>query len=125
MSLIEILVVLSIIAMITAGVAVVVIRHLETARRETTITSARALRQAVTLYQMREASGECPTIEALVKHQFVDSASKTSDAWNTAFAIQCSEEGDITIASAGPDRKLGTSDDLRVPDPPKATALTP
>ncbi len=120
LSLIEILVVLAIIALISGGIALVVIHHLETARIETTRTSARALREAVNLWRMRDGSGECPTIDTLVRMQLVDSASKTTDAWDKPFVIECSEQGEITIASAGPDRKLGSADDIRVPEPPRA-----
>jgi general secretion pathway protein G len=125
LSLIEILVVLSIIALITSGVALVVIRHLETARIETTRTSARALREAVSLWRMRDGSSECPTIDTLVRMQLVDSASKRTDAWDKPFVIECSEQGDITIASPGPDGRLGSADDIRVPEPPRASALAP
>lgn len=125
LTLIEILVVLSIVALITGGIALVVMRHLETARIDTTRTSARALREAVTMWRMRDASSECPTIETLVRMQLVDSASKTTDAWDKPFAIECSEQGDVTITSAGPDRKLGSPDDIRVPEPPRATASNP
>jgi general secretion pathway protein G len=125
LSLIEILVVLSIIALITGSIALVVIRHLETARIETTRTSARALREAVNLWRMRDGSNECPTIDTLVRMQLVDSASKTTDAWDKPFVIECSEQGEITIASSGPDRRLGSADDIRVPEPPRASALAP
>jgi general secretion pathway protein G len=122
LSLIEILVVLSIIALITSGIALVVIRHLETARIETTRTSARTLREAVRMWRMQDASSECPTIDVLVRMQLVDSASKATDAWDKPFVIECSEQGDVTIASAGPDRQLGNADDIRVPEPPRASA---
>jgi general secretion pathway protein G len=125
LSLIEILVVLSIIALITGGIALVVMRHLETARIETTRTSARVLREAVGMWRMRDASSECPTIDTLVRAQLVDTASKTTDAWDKPFFIECGEQGEITIASAGPDRKLGNADDIRVPEPPRASALAP
>jgi general secretion pathway protein G len=125
LSLIEILVVLSIIALITGGIALVVIRHLETARVETTRTSARTLREAVKLWRMRDGSSECPTIDTLVRMQLVDSASKTTDAWDQPFVIECNEQGETTIVSAGPDRKVGNADDIRVPEPPRASALAP
>ncbi len=114
--------VLSIIALISGGVAIVVMRHLESARVETTRTSARALREAIHVWRMRDASNECPSIDALVRTQLVDTASKTTDGWDKPFFIECGDEGEITVASGGPDRKLGTADDIRVPEAPRAQA---
>jgi general secretion pathway protein G len=122
LTLIEILVVLGIIALISGGIAIVVIRHFENARIETARTSARTLRSAVSMWKMNDATGECPTTELLVKQQVVDSAAKTTDPWDRPFIIECADNGDINVVSGGPDRKLGTPDDIRVPEPPKASA---
>jgi hypothetical protein len=48
----------------------------------------------------------------------LDEASKTNDAWDTPFVIECDERGGVAVASAGQDKKLGSPDDIRVPDAP-------
>lgn len=125
MSLIEILVVLAIIALVSGVIAVAVIGHLEKARITTSRESARVLRNAVTSYRMTRASDDCPTVDVLVEAQEIDTASKTLDAWDRPFAIDCDERGAVTVVSGGPDKKVGTPDDIRVPEPPASVARTP
>jgi len=121
-TLIEILVVLSIVALLSGVVAVVVVHHLEGARITTTREAARAIRGAVTSHRMAHAGDDCPTVEALVAAQEIDSASRTTDAWDRPFSISCEDSGGITVVSSGPDRALGTPDDIRVPAPPPPVA---
>jgi general secretion pathway protein G len=122
MTLIEILVVLAIIALISGVVAVAVIRHLEAARIVTTRESARVLRNAVTTHRMTHAADDCPSVATLLAAQEIDSASKTLDAWDRPFTIACDEHGLITVVSGGPDKTIGTNDDVRVPEPPPSVA---
>lgn len=125
MSLIEILVVLGIIALVSGVIAVAVIGHLERARIQTSRESARVLRGAVNTYRMNHSGDECPTVAMLVAAQEIDTASKTVDAWEKPFAIACDDRGGVTVVSAGPDKKLGSTDDIRVPDPPAPVAAAP
>lgn len=122
MTMIEILVVLAIVALISGVIAVAVIGHLERARIQTSRESARVIRGAVTTYRMDHGGEECPTIDLLVTSQQIDRASKTLDAWDKPFTIECDERGDATVVSAGPDKRVGTPDDIRVPEPPKPLA---
>jgi type II secretory pathway pseudopilin PulG len=124
MSLMEILVVLAIIGLVSGVIAVAVIGHLDKARITTSRESARVLRNAVSSYRMARSGDECPTVEMLVADQEIDRASKTIDAWDKPFRIECDERSGVTVVSSGPDKKLGTPDDIRVPDPP-AVAQTP
>lgn len=121
-SLLEILVVLAIIGLIAGVTAVAMFKFIPEARIKTTRESARAVRASVSLYRMQHATEDCPTLPMLIQSQLIDEASKTTDAWETPFAIECDERGGILVASAGPDKKLGTPDDVRVPDPPPAQA---
>jgi general secretion pathway protein G len=115
LSLIEILVVLAIIAMISGVVAITVVSHLDKARKETTRQSALALRSIASTYRMDRAGEECPTVEMLVAANAIDEASKKLDAWDRPFEIQCDDHGGIRVASGGPDKQLGTEDDIRAP----------
>lgn len=125
MTLIEILVVLGIVALISGVIAVAVIGHLERARVQTSRESARVIRLAVTSYRLNHGGDECPSVDVLVASQEIDRASKTVDAWEKPFTIECDERGDATVVSAGPDKKAGTPDDIRVPEPPKSVAAGP
>jgi prepilin-type N-terminal cleavage/methylation domain-containing protein len=122
MTLIEVLVVLGIVALISGVIAVAVIGHLERARIQTSRESARVIRGAVTSYRLDHGGDECPIVDVLVAAQHIDRASKTIDAWDKAFVIECDERGDATVVSGGPDKRVGTPDDIRVPEPPKSVA---
>ncbi len=116
-TLLEILVVLAIIALMAGVVAIGVIKHLETARITTTKQSALALRTAAIGHRMQHPGEDCPTLDVLSRSEAIDPATKAKDAWDQAFDISCDERGAVRVASAGPDRKLGTQDDVIVPDP--------
>ncbi len=110
MTLIEIMIVITIFAMIAGGVAVALLPRLEEARIKSTKTDAQALRSAVMLYVADNPRG-CPTVEDLVNERYLDGSKRTADAWDTDFVISC-EDGDIAVLSAGPDLEFNTEDDI-------------
>lgn len=110
MTLIEIMIVITIFAMIAGGVAVALLPRLEEARIKSTKTDAQALRSAVMLYVADNPRG-CPTVEDLVNERYLDGSRRTADAWDTEFQISC-EDGDIAVLSAGPDLEFNTEDDI-------------
>lgn len=110
MTLIEIMIVITIFAMIAGGVAVALLPRLEEARIKSTKTDAQALRSAVMLYVADNPRG-CPTVEDLVNERYLDGSKRTADAWDTDFQISC-EDGDIAVFSAGPDLEFNTEDDI-------------
>ncbi len=122
MSLIEILVVLSIIALISGVIGIAVVGHLERARISTSRQSALTLRNAVNTFRLNHAADDCPTVDALVAAREIDKASKTLDAWDMPFVVKCDEQGDVSVVSGGPDKKIGTPDDIRAPEPPPSVA---
>ncbi len=120
-SLLEILVVLAIIGLIAGTTALALFKFIPEARIKTTRESAQVIRRAVSLHRMDHGT-ECPTLPALVQLQLIDPASKTTDAWDVPFGIECDERGLVTVVSAGPDKHMNTSDDIRVPAPPAPVA---
>ena len=110
MTLIEIMIVITIFAMIAGGVAVALLPRLEEARIKSTKTDAQALRSAIMLYVADNPRG-CPTVEDLVNDRYLDGTRRTADAWDTPFQISC-EDGDISVFSAGPDLEFNTEDDI-------------
>ncbi len=109
-TLIEIMIVITIFAMMAGGVAVALLPQLEKARLKTTKTDAQGLRSAVMLYVADNPRG-CPTVEDLVTERYLDRTRRTADAWDTPFQITC-EDGDISVVSAGPDLQFNTEDDI-------------
>ena len=109
-TLIEIMIVITILAMMVTGVAVAVLPRLQEARIKSTKADAQAMRSAIMLYVADNPRG-CPTVEDLVSERYLDGSKRTADAWDTEFQMTC-EGGDITVVSAGPDLEFNTEDDI-------------
>lgn len=113
-TLVEVLIVVTIMALISGGAVLVAFPALREARVKTAITSAGAVRQAAQLYievDMAGATDKCPTIEDLVAAKKLERG-KTEDPWNRAFKILC-VDGEVRVLSVGADGKEGTPDDVR------------
>ncbi|MBL8608565.1 MAG: prepilin-type N-terminal cleavage/methylation domain-containing protein [Myxococcales bacterium] len=113
-TLIEILIVLAIIGIIAGGVALVAVPQYLKSQITSTHTNAIELHRAAELWRAGHA-GECPTPDRLKTDGVIGPTSKTTDAWNRPYSIRC-EDAAVTVASAGPDQKEGTTDDIKVPD---------
>jgi len=114
-TLIEVMIVVVIIGLISGGVAVAVLPRLKEASIKTTQTSARELRRAAEQWRGMRGGDLCPTIEVLRQEKAIDTASKITDAWDNPFKIICADD-ETTVMSAGPDKKEGTADDIRIPE---------
>ncbi len=113
-TLIEVMIVVVILGLIAGGVAVAVLPKLKEAQIKTTRTSALELRRAAETWRSMHGD-DCPTPDILKSDRAVDAASKLTDAWDNPFKIVC--DGDETVVSSfGPDKKEGTTDDIRVPE---------
>jgi len=110
-TLIEIMIVITIVALMVTGAAVAILPQLGKARIKTTKTDAQALRSAIMLY-VADNPRECPTVEDLVSQKYLDASKRTTDAWDTEFQISC-ESGEIKVLSAGPDLEFNTEDDIQ------------
>ena len=120
-TLIEVMIVVVILGLIAGSVAVAVLPRLTKAQIETTRTSAKSLRTAAETWKGENGGTDCPTAQVLVQSKMVDSASKLTDAWDNPFKITC-EEDEIYVFSAGPDKREGTKDDIRVPETQQPTS---
>jgi general secretion pathway protein G len=115
-SLLEIVVVVAIIAMISAGITVAVTKHAADAKRRLSITNAVAIRQAVKAWWLENDASQCPTVKLLVADGSLDRRKNVElDAWMEPWKIECSSQ-DATVMSKGPDRKAQTEDDISVPE---------
>jgi general secretion pathway protein G len=113
-TLVEVLIVVTIMALIAGGAVLVAFPQLREARVKTAITSAGAVRQAAQLYvevDMAGATDRCPTVEDLVVAKKLERG-KTEDPWGRPFKINC-VDGEIRAVSVGADGKEGTPDDVR------------
>jgi len=118
MSLVEVMIVVVIIGLIASGAALGVFPKLKQAQVDTTKTGARTIRQAAESWRGGHAADECPTPKQLIEEKQLDTASKISDAWDKPFKILCEDE-ETYVMSGGPDKKEGTADDIKIPEPLK------
>lgn len=113
-TLIEVLIVVAIMAMLSAGVAVFALPKFKEAQVSTAKTSAQVLRRAVQDWQRVNNESTCPTISQLVEGKHLDSGSNTDDPWGMPWGLVCTDD-DVFVQSMGPDKKEGTTDDISVP----------
>jgi general secretion pathway protein G len=110
-TLIEVLIVVAIMAMLSAGVAFGVMPKFKESRIKSAITGAQTIRKAAELYQATSDSDKCPTVQDLVSSKNLD-GTHTEDPWGKPYKIVC-EDGDVHVISGGNDKKEGTEDDVK------------
>lgn len=74
-------------------------------------SDAQALAAASTTWLGSHAGG-CPTPERLRADGEISRGSKLTDPWDRPYRIECPEEGSLVVRSDGPDRRVGTADDI-------------
>ena len=113
-TLVEVLIVVAIMAMVSAAVAVGAIKYYRETRVKTAKIDAGGIREGVKGWWMRQEDDRCPTVDELISDGILDEGSSRKDPWGTAWRIECAGTR-VTVSSDGPDRKQGTEDDIRVP----------
>ncbi len=115
MTLIEIMIVVAIIAMVAGGVAAVAIPRLNDASKTQARTNCRGVRNAVKQWRVSEGDYTgCPTMSQLIEDKFLDAGQDLNDPWGQSYDISCSDD-EVTVTSPGPDKNLGSKDDISVP----------
>ncbi len=113
-TLVEVLIVVAIIALVSGGISVGVIKYWGDAQLRTTETNARAIRGAVKTWWIDHDRSQCPTVDELVAAGTLDKDTTRRDAWGESWRIDCADD-DVTVTSHGRDRRAGTADDIRIP----------
>lgn len=110
-TLVEVLIVLAIMALIAGSAVFLVFPQLAKAKIDTTVLSAQTIKKAVELYKNIDGADGCPTVDDLVNAKKLEKG-RTNDSWGTPFKIQCKEGDEITVISAGKNKKEGDADDV-------------
>lgn len=111
MTLVEIMIVVIIMALIATAVGVAVLPRLKQARVDSTRADAQTVSSGVQMYVADNPGGDCPSMDDLTSGGYINSSTRTADAWDGEFVIDCQGD-DVTVTSSGPDRQLGTEDDI-------------
>jgi general secretion pathway protein G len=114
-TLIEILIVLAIVGLIAGGVAVVAVPKYQESQKNQAKIDARTIHPVAEKYRVDHPGEPCPTVELLRDKKELSAASKITDPWDTPYKIVCNDD-DTYIMSAGPDKREGTPDDIRIPE---------
>jgi hypothetical protein len=70
-----------------------------------------SIRGATEMYLAQNPRAACPTVETLVRERILSSRARRLDPWDRALVISCDGEN-VKVVSRGPDRVLGTADDI-------------
>jgi hypothetical protein len=96
-----------------AAVTAVVVAHAGTGdEHAVAIDAGRRVLAAVESWQTENSDG-CPTITQLVDDGRLEEDARTDDPWGNRYRIVC-EGVHATVRSAGPDRRPGTPDDVKI-----------
>jgi len=112
-TLVEVLIVVSIMAILATVTTIFVIPEWKKARVRTAAIGAGQVKQAALIYKEIDLGGDgvsCPTVEELVSARKLEKT-RSDDPWGTRYNVTCDEE--IHGVSAGSDRKPSTPDDVR------------
>ena len=114
LTLVELVIVITIIGVLTAAISVGLMAAKKTADIGTAKTACNTIRSATTMWKQAHPGEDCPTLDQLRLDKALDRGFVPKDAWGNVFKITCDTD-DIICTSAGPDRKEGTEDDIMVP----------
>lgn len=114
LTLVELVIVITIIGVLTAAISIGVMSAKKKADIGTTKTACDTARGATVMWRSSHPGEDCPTIEQLKQEKLLGSDFNVKDPWNNPLKLTCDSD-EITCTTAGPDRKEGTDDDIRVP----------
>src|SRR5512133_927848 len=100
-TLIEVLIVVAILSLISAGVSVAVLPKFKETQIKTATTNALEIRNAANRWRAARGGTDCPSVSQLVQDKEIDTASKVDDPWGSPYKITCTED-ETTIMSPGP-----------------------
>jgi general secretion pathway protein G len=110
MTIVEIMVVMTIIAIIAGAASFALVPALKRAKVKQTAADAKTIASAAELYMVE--TDECPAdVDELISSKTLKQSASTRDAWDNDFQIECDDDG-ATVRSAGPDETMGTEDDI-------------
>lgn len=116
LTLVELVIVITIIGVLTAAISIGVIGAQKRANVSAARTACSTVRQATLQWKAVHPSEDCPTVDQLKTEKDLDTGFNVKDPWGIPYRLSC-EADEITCTSSGPDRKEGTDDDVRYPQP--------
>jgi general secretion pathway protein G len=114
LTLVELIIVITIIGVLTAAISIGVMAAKKKADIGTTNTACNTARNATVMWKSSHPTEDCPTIEQLKQEKLLGSDFSVKDPWGNPLKLACDTD-ETVCTTAGPDRKDGTDDDIKVP----------
>ncbi len=114
LTLVELVIVITIIGVLTAAISIGVMKAQKRANEGAAKTACSTVRQATMQWKAVNPGSDCPTVQQLKTERDLDTGFNLKDPWGNPYQLACDSD-EITCSSAGPDKKDGTEDDIRVP----------
>jgi general secretion pathway protein G len=114
LTLVELVIVITIIGVLTAAISIGVMKAQKRANEGAAKTACSTVRQATMQWKAVNPGSDCPTVQQLKTERDLDTGFNLKDPWGNPYQLACDSD-EITCSSAGPDKKEGTEDDIRVP----------
>jgi general secretion pathway protein G len=114
LTLVELVIVITIIGVLTAAISIGVLQAQKRANMGAAKTACNTVRQATMQWMAVHPGLDCPTVEQLKLEKDLDTGFSARDPWGGGYKVACDAD-EITCTSPGPDKKEGTDDDIHVP----------
>ena len=114
LTLVELVIVITLIGVLAGAIAVGVLKAQKGANINLAKTACDTVRNQTMQWKAAHPTEDCPTLDQLKAEKDLDTTFSVKDPWGTPYKLSCDSD-EITCSSAGPDRKEGTDDDIRVP----------
>src|SRR5258708_28545003 len=111
LTLVELVIVITIIGVLTAAISIGVMSAKKTADVGTTKTACDTARGATVMWKNNHPGEDCPTIDQLKQEKLLGGDFSAKDPWGNPLTLTCDTD-EITCTTAGPDKKEGTEDDI-------------
>jgi general secretion pathway protein G len=120
-SLLEVLVAVAIVALLAGGIGFALVKQSADAKKKVAAMETNSVRLACGHWRSLHDEAICPTLTRLVEDGVLDEGSARADPWGTPYRIVC-DDLRTTVLSFGPDKREGTQDDIRAPEPSRVAS---
>jgi general secretion pathway protein G len=114
LTLVELVIVITIIGVMTAAISIGVLNAQKKANVGAARTACNTIRSATMTWKATNPAADCPTVEQLKTEKDLDTGFSLKDPWGGLYKVSCDAD-EISCTSSGPDKKEGTEDDIHVP----------
>ena len=106
MTLVELVIVITIIGVLTAAISIGVLQAQKRANVGAAKTACSTIRQATMQWKAVNPASDCATVDQLKAEKDLDTGFSLKDPWGNLYKVSCDAD-EITCTSAGPGQERG------------------